>query len=108
MGCCQVKKIDRRLKACHAVLAKHGSPGGQSDADGRQVTLAAAVQRKVRLLNQGDYCSGEFVICNILLHLWDVLVQETHDNEDHTNGSKRLAEAGDLPQKRARVESLPA
>ena len=48
--CCQVKKIDRRLKACHALLAKHASPDAQPEADGRQRTLAAAVQRQVCLL----------------------------------------------------------
>jgi hypothetical protein len=43
-----VKKIDRRLKSCHALLAKFaGSSGAQPDAASRQDSLAAAMQRRV-------------------------------------------------------------
>ena len=42
-----MKKIDRRLKACQSLLARSGSNGVQPDADGRQMTLAAEMQRKV-------------------------------------------------------------
>ncbi len=48
MAAPQVKKIDRRLKSCHALLAKFGSgSGAQPDAAGRQKSLAAAMQRRV-------------------------------------------------------------
>lgn len=42
----QVKKIDRRLKACLAVLAKASSADLQPDANTRHRSLAAAMQKR--------------------------------------------------------------
>ena len=43
----QVKKIDRRLKACHVLLAKAGSADLQPEASTRHRSLTAAMQKRV-------------------------------------------------------------